>query len=206
MEDNAQLAALTVSDGPAVDEINSIKRNLVAGEALPQKVALAKRVDTGELLGFANVRHHTEPFVGVDPPFWLDTLRRHRYVGALARDDKYFKCRLADGKTWLGGALVRSVVELVTPTDELPPKLWAFAWRINERSHRAFEGRGFRVHPRSPECSQDVLVRPADEELSPPPGLDAYIPPPRPEPEYQAGRNDPCPCGSGKKFKKCHGR
>jgi hypothetical protein len=22
----------------------------------------------------------------------------------------------------------------------------------------------------------------------------------------QAGRNDPCPCGSGKKFKKCHGR
>jgi uncharacterized protein YecA (UPF0149 family) len=22
----------------------------------------------------------------------------------------------------------------------------------------------------------------------------------------QAGRNDPCPCGSGKKFKHCHGR
>jgi uncharacterized protein len=21
----------------------------------------------------------------------------------------------------------------------------------------------------------------------------------------QPGRNDPCPCGSGKKFKKCHG-
>jgi preprotein translocase subunit SecA len=21
-----------------------------------------------------------------------------------------------------------------------------------------------------------------------------------------AGRNDPCPCGSGKKFKKCHGQ
>jgi len=21
----------------------------------------------------------------------------------------------------------------------------------------------------------------------------------------KAGRNDPCPCGSGKKFKKCHG-
>ncbi|MFH0923324.1 MAG: SEC-C metal-binding domain-containing protein [Candidatus Falkowbacteria bacterium] len=20
------------------------------------------------------------------------------------------------------------------------------------------------------------------------------------------GRNDPCPCGSGKKFKKCHGK
>src|ERR1700756_1159514 len=24
------------------------------------------------------------------------------------------------------------------------------------------------------------------------------------EPAMRAGRNDPCPCGSGKKFKKCH--
>jgi len=23
--------------------------------------------------------------------------------------------------------------------------------------------------------------------------------------EHQVGRNDPCWCGSGKKFKKCHG-
>jgi preprotein translocase subunit SecA len=23
--------------------------------------------------------------------------------------------------------------------------------------------------------------------------------------EDKVGRNDPCPCGSGKKFKKCHG-
>jgi uncharacterized protein YecA (UPF0149 family) len=32
---------------------------------------------------------------------------------------------------------------------------------------------------------------------------------PRPEPfrhaQPKVGRNDPCPCGSGKKFKKCHG-
>ena len=25
------------------------------------------------------------------------------------------------------------------------------------------------------------------------------------ESEFKAGRNDPCPCGSGQKFKKCHG-
>ena len=25
-------------------------------------------------------------------------------------------------------------------------------------------------------------------------------------PEDKVGRNDPCPCGSGKKYKKCHGR
>jgi uncharacterized protein YecA (UPF0149 family) len=23
---------------------------------------------------------------------------------------------------------------------------------------------------------------------------------------HKVGRNDPCPCGSGKKFKKCHGK
>jgi len=40
-----------------------------------------------------------------------------------------------------------------------------------------------------------------------------YVPPPPPVPpvpvrhsEPKAGRNDPCPCGSGKKFKKCCGR
>jgi len=25
------------------------------------------------------------------------------------------------------------------------------------------------------------------------------------DPERTVGRNDPCPCGSGKKYKKCHG-
>ncbi|MBI3099812.1 MAG: preprotein translocase subunit SecA [Planctomycetes bacterium] len=34
-------------------------------------------------------------------------------------------------------------------------------------------------------------------------------PPPKPKPivaEAKVGRNEPCPCGSGKKYKKCHGR
>ena len=26
------------------------------------------------------------------------------------------------------------------------------------------------------------------------------------DPYVGVGRNDPCPCGSGKKFKNCHGR
>ena len=26
------------------------------------------------------------------------------------------------------------------------------------------------------------------------------------EPMRKVGRNDPCPCGSGKKYKQCHGR
>ena len=31
------------------------------------------------------------------------------------------------------------------------------------------------------------------------------IKPPPVKAEPRAGRNDPCPCGSGKKFKRCHG-
>jgi len=37
---------------------------------------------------------------------------------------------------------------------------------------------------------------------------EATEPEPEPEPPAVArkvGRNDPCPCGSGKKYKKCHG-
>jgi preprotein translocase subunit SecA len=45
---------------------------------------------------------------------------------------------------------------------------------------------------------------------------EAAAKPPEPPPEQRsapagldtpgAGRNDPCPCGSGKKYKKCHGQ
>jgi hypothetical protein len=38
---------------------------------------------------------------------------------------------------------------------------------------------------------------PADEEF------DDFVPMPYIRPEPKVGRNDPCPCGSGKKFKKC---
>jgi hypothetical protein len=34
---------------------------------------------------------------------------------------------------------------------------------------------------------------------------EAEAPPPPPPPAAKPGRNDPCPCGSGKKYKKCHG-
>jgi hypothetical protein len=40
----------------------------------------------------------------------------------------------------------------------------------------------------------------AYEPAPPPPAMD-----PLPDPSQKVGRNDPCPCGSGRKFKKCHG-
>jgi preprotein translocase subunit SecA len=55
-----------------------------------------------------------------------------------------------------------------------------------------------------------VATKPAADGL-----VSAAEPPPRqaprPEPAFATnpyagvGRNEPCPCGSGKKFKKCHG-
>jgi yecA family protein len=36
--------------------------------------------------------------------------------------------------------------------------------------------------------------------------LDDFLGPQPDNPELKVGRNDPCPCGSGKKFKHCHGR
>lgn len=37
-------------------------------------------------------------------------------------------------------------------------------------------------------------------------GVTVATPPPVPSKPIGVGRNDPCPCGSGKKFKKCHGQ
>jgi len=36
--------------------------------------------------------------------------------------------------------------------------------------------------------------------------LNDYLGPQPDNPQLKLGRNDPCPCGSGKKFKHCHGR
>jgi len=41
--------------------------------------------------------------------------------------------------------------------------------------------------------------------LPQPPGLGGGVPVAAANPYAGVGRNDPCPCGSGKKFKKCHG-
>lgn len=45
--------------------------------------------------------------------------------------------------------------------------------------------------------------------LTPPPARQPVVPPRQTDvvpPVFLAGRNQPCPCGSGKKFKHCHGR
>ena len=67
---------------------------------------------------------------------------------------------------------------------------------------------------------QSAIANPSASGAAPPPaigpGPGAGTPPPPPEPadvatpfvraNRKVGRNEPCPCGSGKKYKHCHGR
>jgi hypothetical protein len=57
--------------------------------------------------------------------------------------------------------------------------------------------------------TRDLLDQYAGDLPAPPPDLDDYAPPvtaPIRNDQPKVGRNDPCPCGSGKKYKKCCGK
>jgi preprotein translocase subunit SecA len=67
----------------------------------------------------------------------------------------------------------------------------------------------FRYEPVTEEQMQEQRVRqqrpPARIELSAPPKAEGQRPQSTVHRDAKVGRNDPCPCGSGKKYKKCHG-
>lgn len=56
---------------------------------------------------------------------------------------------------------------------------------------------------REPKSTGPILTSPTVPHLPPTPQIKASAPPPAPTQSARVGRNDPCPCGSGKKFKKC---
>ncbi|HYK83548.1 MAG TPA: preprotein translocase subunit SecA [Gemmatimonadales bacterium] len=71
-------------------------------------------------------------------------------------------------------------------------------------------GAGFVRGPAPRRAAPMVASKPAADGLvSPEPGEGAAVPVgaavPAANPYADVGRNEPCPCGSGKKFKKCHG-
>jgi preprotein translocase subunit SecA len=68
------------------------------------------------------------------------------------------------------------------------------------------------AHQASQQSAQPRQMRRPQPMGAPPPGMDLPpgMEPPKPQPVRQApakqvGRNDPCPCGSGRKYKKCCG-
>jgi hypothetical protein len=178
--EDPDLEAFAVEDGPAAEECESIRRNLLSGDAVEQTVAMLKEDGAGRLLGLVSVRfdgraNWREPFAKVPP--LLKKLSRTAYINVLARDTRLEGCVLADGETRLGDALVRAGLELATfPDARTPLPLCALALRENHRSHRAFEAQGFRVHADSWQCNQDVLVRRGGRPLLKAPPHQAYSP------------------------------
>ena len=63
---------------------------------------------------------------------------------------------------------------------------------------------------RGPQRREEPKVQAHKDEFEQAPQGQAPAPAPRPQApvvnELKVGRNDPCPCGSGKKFKQCHGQ
>jgi preprotein translocase subunit SecA len=58
----------------------------------------------------------------------------------------------------------------------------------------------------APQASPFTRSQPQQQQQQPPRvGGDDAIPKTVRRDEPKVGRNDPCPCGSGKKYKKCHG-
>jgi uncharacterized protein YecA (UPF0149 family) len=101
------------------------------------------------------------------------------------RDDALFAYALAvPGETTRGRA--RGILRKIDSLTHLVPsetRLVMFA--IDER---------LRLHGLQPVFETEGEE--AEEEAAPPPKPASSTP----------GRNDPCPCGSGKKYKKCHGK
>ena len=87
-----------------------------------------------------------------------------------------------------------------------------------ERRRREEQARRMRfMHQEAPEMNGGGELPPEAQRTGPPPRAAqprAAQPPPGPPPktdpfvrqEKKVGRNEPCPCGSGKKFKHCHGK
>ena len=93
--------------------------------------------------------------------------------------------------------LVRIDVDQSAPAPR-PPRRAASPMILNEP--KAEQSGVFGAAPRSSPSPSPLSSRPAPPRVG---GDDAVHTVRRDEPKV--GRNDPCPCGSGKKYKKCHG-
>jgi len=112
--------------------------------------------------------------------------------------------------------------------DRIEEEIVRYLWRLMPMTGTGLEGEGtpvpIRPQPRRPSPSQMTLNSPSSAAASPFGAINSGGAPPRggqpPRPartggddvvkqvkreEPKVGRNEPCPCGSGKKYKKCHG-
>jgi preprotein translocase subunit SecA len=108
-----------------------------------------------------------------------------------------FNAMVAHLREQVTGQLMRIEVVFQEPEPQpLPPM---FAQHLNpvtgENELAMPQGSGFGAGPALGHAAHDTMTLPAD-------GRD----PKNPSSWGRVGRNEPCPCGSGKKYKHCHGR
>jgi preprotein translocase subunit SecA len=132
-----------------------------------------------------------------------------------------------DLMTDLYAAASRFVFRAQLAPMEPPPEFAGF--EMNERADLAFGGPDFDAEPMEAFYGEEPAPEPAPAPEPPPPprrapslGINPYTAVPATPPQQlrtnrdegeaaraaapTVGRNDPCPCGSGKKYKACHGR
>jgi SEC-C motif-containing protein len=114
----------------------------------------------------------------------LDYLQKTAAGEAALKFDRAEMARSLPGTEWRG--LTITATEAGGVDDEEGTVTFEASFRQNGRLHRQGERSEFRrIGGAWRYCRGEVAVRP-DSAL-------------------RVGRNDPCPCGSGKKYKKCHG-
>ena len=184
----------------AVREVHQTAERLHAGTITMAQTPVVVEDASGGFIGYCSI-HRRPPFGYPDgnPRPWI----AERYIVAVGRDLEYRKCPLRDNTTYVGEIVVRAGLDMIAieAVGKPMPSVSALVRPENGSSHRVLETYGFVCTPTTTTGSQDVLWREAGESLPPAPGLDVYVPPF--SPAGGVGRNDPCPCGSGKKFKKC---
>jgi len=137
----------------------------------------------------------------------MDDLKEGIYLRAYGQKDPLLEYKgeafklFADLLRAVNAEIVSSVFRLFPETVRQMPIRGSQAPTQMRMSHDSAAGMGF-------EGNREPIPGAADQEPSRGGGPRGK-PPAKPQPVHvgeKVGRNDPCPCGSGKKYKQCHGR
>jgi len=158
-------------------------------------VELLEKVDQGKVEGG----------LGIHAAWTLGRLGRAEHIDLLRRL----------GETcdpWSGGGDYREAVRLLEGSSDLVgQELWEHSVRDWFEPRWKWAGKWFAERSRPVENVdtelKDLVSPPESQDAREEDLAEAFAPPiPIVNQSSKVGRNDPCPCGSGKKFKKCCGR
>jgi len=170
----------------------------------------------------ASVLEHFEKamFLNVLDQLWREHLAAMDYLrqgihlrGYAQKDPKQEYKREAFGM--FNEMLARFKHQVVSVLSKVQIQAESDVTAVEEQRRRAAEKRPLQFQHESapaPMAGSEATSTPGEPPLPPAgrPLEQRAAPPPRPETRVReqpkVGRNDPCPCGSGKKYKQCHGK